>query len=182
VIGAGNVFLGGRPDGEGDAILRHPDKNPNVRGVTALCTTAPPRTMHALASAVAAGEVTALLALGSAVRDLADASALRVGSPAVVLATHTGGLADIATVLLPASSWAEQDGTSVNAKGMAQESEQAIGPVGEARPAWKLAAALALRLGRDLGWRRLADVRRAMSSEAGAVVVESATQVAGAPS
>ena len=36
------------------------------------------------------------------------------------------------TVVLPASSWAECDGTFVNAKGMAQESEKAIAPQGDA--------------------------------------------------
>jgi NADH-quinone oxidoreductase subunit G len=91
-----------------------------------------------------------------------------------VLATHGGKTADLASVVLPASSWAESDGTFVNVKGLAQESEQAIGPKGDSRPAWKLAAALSVRMGRDLSWRKLADVRRSMSTEPGAALPEGA--------
>jgi NADH dehydrogenase/NADH:ubiquinone oxidoreductase subunit G len=53
----------------------------------------------------------------------------------------------------------------VNAKGILQESEQAFGPLGDSRPAWKLVAGLAFRLGHDFGWRKLADVRAAMRPE-----------------
>jgi NADH-quinone oxidoreductase subunit G len=35
-LGITDVYVGGRPLGEGDDILRHPDKNPNTRGVIAL--------------------------------------------------------------------------------------------------------------------------------------------------
>ncbi len=83
-----------------------------------------------------------------------------------MLATHEGPLSRLSTVLLPASSWAESDGTYVNARGLSQESEQAIGFKGDSRPAWKLIAGLSVRLGHDLGWRKLADVRGAMSAEA----------------
>ena len=181
VLGAGAVFLGGKPAGASDTVLRHADKNPNAQGVTALCTTAPPGTMQELAASVAMGRFGGILGLGSEVRDLADASALKGAGPSVVLATHAGPLASGASVVLPASSWAECDGTFVNAKGLAQESEQAVGPAGDSRPAWKLVAALSARLGSDLGWRKLADVRRAMSPEAGAIVAEGRAP-AGAPS
>jgi NADH-quinone oxidoreductase subunit G len=173
VLGVKNVFVGGRPDGEGDDILRHPDKNPNSRGVAALTTPAP-RPMQDLGAAVAMSQFTVLLALGSETRDLADASELtRIGTR-VVLATHQGPLSRSATVVLPASSWAESDGTFVNAKGLAQESEQAVGTMGDSRPAWKLVAGLAVRLGHDLGWRKLADVRKAMSPQGGQSLTQSA--------
>jgi NADH-quinone oxidoreductase subunit G len=162
VLGSSSLYLGGKPNGQGDQILREADKNPNTRGVAALAGSQV-RSMQELGNAIAAGQISAVLALGSEVRDLADASGLgRVGL-SVVLATHRGPLAERATVVLPTSSHAECDGTFVNAKGMAQESEQAIGPVGDSRPAWKLAAALSVRLGQDLGFRKLADVRAAMT-------------------
>lgn len=175
VVGSGNVFLGGKPDGQGDTILRHPDKNPNTRGATALCTTAPPRSMKDLAAALSTGKYSVVLALGSETRELEPGTSLP--GTWVVLATHVGPLTQRASVVLPASSWAESDGTYVNAKGLAQESEQAVGPAGDSRPAWKLAAALSVRLGRDLGWRKLADVRRSMSSEAGAALPDSSASL-----
>jgi NADH-quinone oxidoreductase subunit G len=174
VLGTGNVFLGGKPNGVGDNVLRHADKNPNTKGVTQLCTTAPPRSMQDLAAAITMTEFTAVLALGSETRDLADAAAFSSAKTRVVIATHEGPLSKSATVLLPASSWAESDGVFVNAKGIAQESEQAIGTMGDSRPAWKLIAGLAVRLGQDFGWRKLADVRRAMAPEAGAALADGA--------
>jgi NADH-quinone oxidoreductase subunit G len=170
VLGTGNLFLGGKPNGEGDRILRHSDKNPNLRGVTGLSSTIVPRPMQDLAAAVTTAEFSVVLALGAEIRDLTDASSLRPSGGMVVLATHEGPLAERATVVLPTSSWAESDGTYVNAKGILQESEQAFGPLGDSRPAWKLVAGLALRLGQDLGWRKLGDVRQSMQPESGAAI------------
>ena len=82
-------------------------------------------------------------------------------------------MAKHATVVLPVSSWAECDGTFVNAKGMAQESEKAIAPRGDSLPAWKLVAVLAKALGLPMAWTKLAQVRRAMAPEAGATVAQS---------
>jgi NADH-quinone oxidoreductase subunit G len=89
-----------------------------------------------------------------------------------VLATHEGPLLAAATVVLPASSWAESDGTFVNAKGMAQQSEKAIASQGESLPGWRLAADLASLLGASIAWKKLRDVRAAMAPEAGAAVAQ----------
>jgi NADH-quinone oxidoreductase subunit G len=166
VLGCTNFFIGGKPNGQGDAVLRHPDKNPNTRGVTWLAASATPKTMQDLSAASTMTEFSTILALGSDTRELADPAALMSAKERIVLATHDGPLSKLATVLIPASSWAESDGTFVNARGLSQESEQAIGSLGDSRPAWKLIAGLSVRLGRDLGWRKLADVRQAMSAEA----------------
>jgi NADH-quinone oxidoreductase subunit G len=122
--------------------------------------------MQDLSAASTMTEFSTILALGSDTRELADPAALTSAKERIVLATHDGPLSKLATVLIPASSWAESDGTFVNARGLSQESEQAIGSLGDSRPAWKLIAGLSVRLGRDLGWRKLADVRQAMSAEA----------------
>ena len=179
VLGASKFFVGGRPPGEGDQVLREADKNPNTRGATSFAGPAP-GSMKDFGDAIAGGKITAVFALGSELREL-EASVLgRLGS-AVVLATHEGPLAERAAVLLPTSSFAESDGTFVNSKGMAQDSEQALGPLGDSRPAWKLAAALAARLGRDFGWRKLADVQKAMGPDGG-VAAERGSAQAGAAS
>jgi NADH dehydrogenase/NADH:ubiquinone oxidoreductase subunit G len=54
----------------------------------------------------------------------------------------------------------------MNSKGMIQESEQAIEPRGQSRPAWKLAAALGVRLGAPIPWRTLDELRAAISGAA----------------
>jgi predicted molibdopterin-dependent oxidoreductase YjgC len=54
-------------------------------------------------------------------------------------------------VLLPASAWAEVDGTFTNGKGIVQRVRTAVEPPGEARPHRELIALIAKRLGVDVG-------------------------------
>jgi NADH-quinone oxidoreductase subunit G len=168
-LGATQVFSTGRPAGEGDKILRHTDKNPNTAGVATLTAPKKPQTFAALAAAIQAGAITHVLALGSAVDDEPSLKALGRLKGLVVLGTWQGPLTDAAHVLLPASSWAECDGQFMNAKGIVQESEQAVEPRGQSRPAWKLAAALGVRLGVPIAWHSLDELRAALSGVAPAV-------------
>jgi NADH-quinone oxidoreductase subunit G len=163
VIGTESLFISGKPDGEGDNILRSADKNPNTRGVASLTKVNPARAMHELAQDLEAQEYSVVLALGA---DLGDIDALPASNAAfVVLSTHEGPLTERAAVLLPASTWAETDGTYVNVKGFTQESEPAFGPMFDSRPAWKLLAGIAYRLGKDFGWRKVGDVQAALVPE-----------------
>jgi NADH-quinone oxidoreductase subunit G len=169
-LGSGNLFISGRPQGTGDSILRHPDKNPNTAGVTALSTTQTPRAFAELARALGDGKITHVLALGSEVPAKEHAEAVGRAKVLVALATHEGPLVTRAHVVLPAASWAESDGTFVNAKGMVQESERAIALQGDSVPAWRLAGELSSLLGASIAWKKLRDVRAAMGPEAGAAV------------
>lgn len=167
-LAASRVFATGRAPGQGDKILRHTDKNPNTAGVAALLAPARPQNFAALSAAIDAGAITHVLALGSELDAGAVAGESRVASLGrlqglVVLGTWDGPLAQAAHVLLPASSWAETDGQFMNAQGLVQESEQAIQPAGQSRPAWKLAAALGVRLGVPIPWRTLEELRAALA-------------------
>lgn len=64
-----------------------------------------------------------------------------------VVAPFGGGVAERATVLLPAADFCETDGTYVNGWGDAEYFSAAVTPPGEARPAWKIFR----RLGEMLG-------------------------------
>ena len=164
-LGVAKLYLTGRAPGEADAVLRHADKNPNTNGVVALCGSTRPEPLSALATAIERGLVTHVLALGSAVAEPNAVPALSKLRGLVALSTWDGPIAAAAHVLLPATSWAETDGHYTNAAGITQESVQAIMPCGDARPAWKLLAALALRLGcgSALPWRSIDDLWAAMS-------------------
>jgi len=162
-LGVTQVFATGRPAGKGDKILRHTDKNSNTAGVLALLAPRKPLGLAALASAIQTGAVTHVLALGSEIEDPTLAPALAKLKALVVLGTWNGALAQSASVTLPASSWAEADGSFVNSKGMTQESEQALEPLGQSRPAWKLAAAIGVRLGAPVPFRSLDELRAALS-------------------
>jgi NADH-quinone oxidoreductase subunit G len=169
LLGSANLYVSGRPHGTGDSILRHPDKNPNSAGVAALGGTHAPRPVAELARALGDGKFTHVLALGSDV----PAQELKgsLGRARVVaIATHEGPWVEAAAVVLPASSWAESDGTFVNAKGLAQESEKAIAARGDSLPAWRLVAELGALLGAAIGWKKLKDVRAAMTPESGVAV------------
>jgi NADH-quinone oxidoreductase subunit G len=172
-LATSRVFSTGKPAGEGDKILRHTDKNPNSAGVAALLAPARPQNFAALSSAIDAGAITHVLALGSDIDPgiiasgavAADSRVQSLGrlQALVVLGTWNGPLARAAHVLVPASSWAEADGQFMNAQGLVQESEQAVQPLGQSRPAWKLAAALGLRLGAPIPWRTLEELRAALA-------------------
>jgi NADH-quinone oxidoreductase subunit G len=57
-----------------------------------------------------------------------------------------------ADVVLPASSYAEQDGTFTNNDGLVQRVRQSIPPVHQSKPDWMIVAQLAKELGMDFGF------------------------------
>jgi predicted molibdopterin-dependent oxidoreductase YjgC len=57
-----------------------------------------------------------------------------------------------ADVVLPASSYAEQDGTFTNNDGLVQRVRQSIPPVHQSKPDWMIVAQLAKELGLDFGF------------------------------
>ncbi|RJQ22207.1 MAG: hypothetical protein C4560_02775 [Nitrospiraceae bacterium] len=63
--------------------------------------------------------------------------------------------AKLANVILPASSWAEKDGTFMNAEGLPQKVYKLIDPAGESFPDWLILKNLALTMGKDTGTRNL---------------------------
>jgi NADH-quinone oxidoreductase subunit G len=86
-------------------------------------------------------------------------------STLVTVSAHDGPLVRRAHVALPACTWAEAEGTYANSRGMAQRSERAIDPKGQARPAWELVSKLGEMLGYATRWQKVKEVRRAMEPE-----------------
>jgi NADH-quinone oxidoreductase subunit G len=160
LIGTKQVFVSGRPDGYQDEILIHRDKNSNTRGVQRLAPAARPLT--SLLDAVGAGTITRVLALGSA----ASTDVRLLGRAKVVaLAAHGGPLVEVAAVVLPATSWAEQSGGFVNAKGLLQVSEKALEPIGSSRPAWMQITDVAVALGYEPRWGKLRQIRARLAGD-----------------
>ena len=163
VLHAGAVYESGRPDGEGDDILRDSDKNPNQAGIFELVAPSAPKSFDDLLKALSDGSIKTVLALGSQISDLSKENALGKGAEVIALSTHEGPWAARAKVVLPASSWAESDGTFVNAKGLRQQSEKAIEPRGASRPAYRLIQELGKALGVAPSWNRLSEIRTAFA-------------------
>jgi NADH-quinone oxidoreductase subunit G len=154
LMGTKNVYRTGQPEGYEDTILIHRDKNPNTRGVDLLFAGAKP--LKALVDEVVASRVTHVIALGgAAATDVSPMSSAKV----VTIAAHEGPLVEVASVVLPATSWAEQTGTYVNSKGMRQVSEQALEPQGSSKPGWQQLSAVASALGYEAPWTKVKQIR-----------------------
>ncbi len=67
--------------------------------------------------------------------------------------------AKLANVVLPASSWAEKDGTFINAEGTHQTVYKLADATGQSMPDWMILKNLALSMGKDVGIRDLAAVK-----------------------
>jgi anaerobic selenocysteine-containing dehydrogenase len=109
---------------------------------------------------VESGKIRHAIALGAVTPDTeADTAKLGKLEALVTIASHECALASAATVVLPATSWAEQNATYVNAKGMKQSSQKAIEPQGTSRQALLHLADLAKALGHEPTWAKAKDVR-----------------------
>jgi NADH-quinone oxidoreductase subunit G len=157
-LGALQLYYTGRAQGQGDDILRSPDKNPNTAGVLSL-SGGRAKPLADLSQALKDGKVGVLIALGSAIGNPNEAAALKQAKSFVALSTHEGPIVDGAGVVLPASSWAEADGTFVNRTGLKQESDRAIAPQGQSRPAYRWVQELAKLLSVSLPWKKVAELR-----------------------
>ncbi|MBL9023217.1 MAG: (2Fe-2S)-binding protein [Myxococcales bacterium] len=175
-LGVETFYVTGKPLGEADGVLMSEDRNPNTAGVMKLCEGTPPRPLAELLKN--ADKFDFVIALGAHVEVAAAELAALKGKRVVTVAAWEGPLTSVAKVALPASSWAEADGTFVNKQGMAQASERALVARGSAQPGWMLIGKLGRALGYATSWKKLSEVRRAM---AGAEPAEQSKAVQAAP-
>jgi NADH-quinone oxidoreductase subunit G len=121
------------------------------------------RDARAILEAVAAGELDALVVVGTdLLSDFPDADlaarALDAGAFVVVvelLPTDTVARAD---VVLPAAAYAEREGTFTNLERRLQKLEALLTPPGTARDVWAICAGVAGAMGDDWGWTSFEDV------------------------
>jgi NADH dehydrogenase/NADH:ubiquinone oxidoreductase subunit G len=154
--------------GQDDGILVRADKGANAAGASWLFGDAPEARVI---EAAGKGDLAALLVVGDNLDPadtLALAPAVRAKVGAVVFAgPFVSGAAETASVLLPGTAWAEEDGTIANFEGRIQRVRRARTPWGEARPGWRIAADIAEAAGVPFpGWTSaeqvLADVAAAV--------------------
>ena len=116
-----------------------------------------------IARAAADGELTALYLLQTdPIRDQDDRALWeRALHSAALVVAHasvlTEGLQEHATVIFPAESHAEKEGTVVHPDGRLQRLRIAIAHPGEVQPGWAVITELARRAGTDFGVERSAD-------------------------
>ncbi len=175
------LYLSARADWDGDKILRHKDQNPNRAGVVAVAAGATLGSIADLVVDVSDGKVTAVLALGTDTEvDRESLAPLGKLDAFVLVATHDGPLGQHANVTIPAASWAETEGTFVNAKGMSQTFKRALEPRGASLAAWDAIAQIGRAMKLDVTYKKFSDVRAALAARS--APAKSVTDAAAAPS
>jgi NADH-quinone oxidoreductase subunit G len=156
------VYLGARAPWDADKILRHEDQNPNRAGALRVAGVESLPGLKELAAD--AGSFTSVLLLGNDA-DVDPASLAPIGkiSNVVLLATNNGPLSNFATVTIPVASFAECEGSFVNAKGMAQAFKKALACKGDSVPAWDALARVGRSMKLDLAYKKFSEVRAALA-------------------
>ncbi len=73
--------------------------------------------------------------------------------------------AKFAHVVLPASSWAEKEGTFINAEGITQKLQKIVAPSGQSMPDWQILRNLSLSMGKEIVFRSIDDVSAGIKNE-----------------
>ena len=159
--GAGLLEIPGGANGRG---LREAGVLPDAGPGLAVLEDGAGRDAAGIAQAAADGELTALYLLQTdPIRDQPDRALWeRALHSAALVVAHasvlTEGLREHATVIFPAESHAEKEGTVVHPDGRLQRLRIAIAHPDEVRPGWSVLAELASRAGVEVEARRSADV------------------------
>jgi len=142
-LGVRSLYVGGRPDGAADKLLMRADKNPNRRGLEwiAAALGLGLRPFADLVSAIDAGRVKALYALGGEVPVPASEAAAALGKVEFVVlqATNLSPVTAGVDVLLPAAVHVEDEGTFTQAEGITQRVRRAYPPRAGVQSHWKWA-------------------------------------------
>ncbi|HYQ48147.1 MAG TPA: molybdopterin-dependent oxidoreductase, partial [Thermodesulfovibrionales bacterium] len=73
--------------------------------------------------------------------------------------------AKFAHVVLPASSWAEKEGTFINAEGITQKLQKIVATSGQSMPDWQILRNLSLSMGKEIVFRSIDDVSADIKNE-----------------
>jgi predicted molibdopterin-dependent oxidoreductase YjgC len=76
--------------------------------------------------------------------------------------------AKLAHVVLPASSWAEKDGTYMNAEGVTQKLQRVVDAPGQSLPDWQILRNLSLSMGTDISTRNIESIAEEIKISVGA--------------
>ncbi len=163
-LGASRLYLAALGGWEGDDILRSSDNNPNRAGATQAAGGVELASIQDLLGDVQSGSIEGVIALGWATAERLEELAPLVSLDAVVsLTSHVGALPAVASVVIPVADIFEIEGSFINEKGMSQGFRPVLDAPAGVDPCWQAIAALANRLGHDLGFKDLASLRAGMT-------------------
>ncbi|MEA1903107.1 MAG: NADH-quinone oxidoreductase subunit NuoG [Actinomycetota bacterium] len=114
--------------------------------------TTPGRDTRRILEGAAAGDIRALLLVGSdPARDTSAAEALEGAEYAIAIDLFLNDSNRNADVILPAAGFAEKEGTVTNVEGRVQKVNHLSPAPGQARPDWAILEDIAMRMGRPIG-------------------------------
>ncbi len=167
-LGLKQVYVGGRASGAADHFLMTADKNPNRKGLELIAKGLglSLKPFEELVSALGAGTVKALYAIGTEVPGDADAFAQAVAGTEVFVAQAitASPITDQATVLLPASAHVEDEGSFIQVDGIIQRFRKAYPSKGEALPHWRWVAEVSKLMG-GATWASAREVFKELSGQ-----------------
>ena len=167
-LGLKQVYVGGRASGAADHFLMTADKNPNRKGLELIAKGLGLSLLpyEELVSALGAGKVKALYAIGTEVPGDADAFAQAVAGTEVFVAQAitASPITDQATVLLPTSAHVEDEGSFIQVDGIIQRFRKAYPSKGEALPHWRWVAEVSKLMG-GATWASAREVFKELSGQ-----------------
>ncbi|MFH1277673.1 MAG: 2Fe-2S iron-sulfur cluster-binding protein [Candidatus Eisenbacteria bacterium] len=166
----GAKVVGGsfRAPWEGDDILKRPDRSPNRKGLEALGLGGD------LVAALKGGPDTVMVIENDLAGDDPGAAELLKGKTVIALATNRDATAGGAEIRIPVASYAESEGTFTNFEGRVQAFRPVIKEAGDSRPVFRILGGIAAKLGADLAWGSLAELRAEMERAVPAFTAEGA--------
>jgi NADH-quinone oxidoreductase subunit G len=167
MVGISQMDILPRPQ-EGDGFLISPDGNPNTNGAKlfGLTENADGSGLKKIAQGVADGRIKGLLCLGEdAVKCGISEADLGKLSCLIVMDILPNRTTPHATVVLPASGFAEKRGSMINVKGRLQRLNQAVQPPGQARTDWEILRDLTLAHSGQNGFYTIEEVFKMMAAE-----------------
>ncbi|MEO1270591.1 MAG: 2Fe-2S iron-sulfur cluster-binding protein [Myxococcota bacterium] len=167
-LGCTHHYIAGRPHGEGDDFLITTDKNPNRNGLLLQFPRGNrPKGFDDLMADLESGRLKVLYMMGSEIpvdgeqaerfREL-----VRDLDLFVLQAPRGDGLDELARIILPACTHAEQRGTYINCDGVAQQTREAFRPLGNSLPDWQIMMRLSARLGTPLTYTFITKLQEEM--------------------
>lgn len=158
------------PGWHGDDLLITPDPFPNRTGCEWMKVYPDEGGigLDALPEAIASGKVDTLISILVDPSEYLDDGQLKKLKHIYSILRNKAELSGLSDeIILPAAAWGEYEGTFTNFQGRTQRLEQAIVPLGDAQPVWKLMMELSSALKKNLRWQSCSDVFRGYAAEVG---------------
>ena len=159
-LGLDTVFLGHRPPGDSDELLRAANRDANQRGLTELARSmglrvAPVADIFAGASG---DSLAAIVSVGSEYPLPPLPENLRLDA-AIVLAVNNDDVASHSTIVIPIASHFEKVGSYMNNKGRIQQTRRVLPPPEGCGKVHVVLATMAASMGKPLGYGAFMDVQ-----------------------